>query len=450
MTAPGRFVLAAVLLFGATFAIVTPPFQVPDETAHFFRAYRVSEGRLDLLQEPERKEAPLPVSVHGIAKLFGALAFHPERKTSAGAILAAFRLPLAPERREPVFFPSTLQYTFVPYLPQAIGIAAGRLLGAPALALLYLARLMNLLCGALAIAFAVRRLPAFAWLAAMVALTPMCLSLLGSASADVTSIAASFLLVSTVVKLAWGAEEKRGSDLILLTLSSILLCAAKPAYLPLLLLAVLIPAARFPHGRRMRLLGLDLILSLLAAAWTITTSRTVNAVRLGAGIDSHRQIHDSLLHPFHFLLMVTLDYARQCPRYLTELVGTLGWLDTRLPLPFLLTYMAVLLALVFLDTSPRIEVRPWQRGIVSGAVLAVMVLISASQYAIWTPYGANYVEGLQGRYFLPLVLPAAWAFHSRRWAGRIGPQRLGMALGAFSVVSWGIALWALVGRYYGV
>src|SRR5262249_40865882 len=162
------------------------------------------------------------------------------------------------------------------------------------------------------------------------------------------------------------------------------------------------------------------------------------------------QIHGSLLHPFHFLWAVIRDYAVHTPRYLGQLVGKLGWLDVQLPIPFLVVYLAVLLALVFLDTSPRIELRPWQRGIAAVAVLAGMVLVSASQYATWTPYGADFILGIQGRYFLPLVLPAVWIFHSRRWAGRIEPERLGMALGAFSVLSCGIALWALVGRYYGV
>jgi len=131
-------------------------------------------------------------------------------------------------------------------------------------------------------------------------------------------------------------------------------------------------------------------------------------------------------------------------------VGKLGWLDVQLPIPFLVLYLAVLLALVFLDTSPRIEVHPWQRGITAAAVLAGMILVSAAQYAVWTSYGADFIEGVQGRYLLPLVLPAAWVFHSRKWAGRIEPRRLGMALAAFSVLSCGIALWALVGRYYGV
>jgi uncharacterized membrane protein len=146
---------------------------------------------------------------------------------------------------------------------------------------------------------------------------------------------------------------------------------------------------------------------------------------------------------------VLVDYTVHAPRYLGQLVGRLGWLDTPIPAPLLAAYLAVLLALVFLDASPRIEVRPWQRGIAAAVVLAGMSFVSATEYATWTPYGADFIEGIQGRYFLPLVLPAAWILHSRRWAGRVGPRRLGMALGAFSVLSCGIAVWVLVERYYG-
>jgi uncharacterized membrane protein len=451
MIDPGRFVLVAVLLFGALFAFVTPPFQVPDEPAHFYRAYRVSEGYLDLLPTRDRSAAPLPASVHRIGTdLLADLPFHPERRIAPRTILAAFQIPLAPDRREPVFFHNTLQYTFFPYLPQALGIAAGRLLGAPVLALFYLARLANLLCGALGLAFAVRRLPAFAWLAAMVALTPMSLSLLGSVSGDVTTIVSSFVLVSTVARLAWGKEAATRGDLLLLAAASAVLCASKPPYLPLALLALLIPAARFPRGRRAAFLPLHLGLSLLMASWEAAISRTADFGRLNNGVDPDRQIHDSLLHPFHFLKIAAAEYVRHSPRYLGQIVGRLGWLDVQLPIPLLAAYLAVLLALVLLDANPALEVRPWQRIGVAATVLAGMTLISAAQYATWTPYGANFVEGIQGRYLLPLVLPAVWTFHSRRWAGRIEPRRLGTALAAFSLLSCGIALWALVGRYYGL
>jgi uncharacterized membrane protein len=449
LSRPDRFFLIAGLLFGAVFAAVTPPFQVPDEPAHFYRAYRVSEGRLDLVPAGLR-EAMLPASVHRIGTdLLGNLPFHNERRIAPRTILAAFQVPLAPERRDLVFFANSLQYTFVPYIPQAAGIAAGRLLGAPPLALLYLGRLTNLLFGVLIVAFAIRRLPAFQWLTAMVALTPMGLSLLGSASADVTSIAAAFTLVSTVAKLAWGAQEPRRGDFFLLAASAVALCASKPPYMPLTLLAVLIPAGRFPW-RRTGFILLQTALALAAAAWSVVTSRSVGTIRIDAGVDVNRQIHDSLTHPFGFLWVLIHDYAVHTPQYLGELVGKLGWLDTKIPIPLRVVYLAVLLALVFLDASPEIEVRRWQRGIAATATLAAMAIVSASQYAIWTRYGADLIEGIQGRYFLPLVPGAVWALHGRRWAGRIPPGRLRLALAAFSLLTFGIAVRALVGRYYGV
>ncbi|HEY0510846.1 MAG TPA: DUF2142 domain-containing protein [Thermoanaerobaculia bacterium] len=458
---PDRFFPVAALLFGAVFAAVTPPFQVPDEPAHFYRAYAVSEGRLDVVPRPGRTGDLLPASVHRIGTdLLGDLPFHPDHRIDPRVIRAAFQQPLEPAKREFVFFPSGWQYTFVPYLPQAVGIAAGRLFGAPPLALFYLARLTNLVFGVLAIAFAVRRLPAFAWLASLVALTPMALSLLGSCSADVTTIAAAFVLVSTVAKLAWapdGAARRRDlgdlgelGDLGILAASSAVLCAAKPPYLPLALLVLAIPAARLPGARRAGFLLLDTALSLVAAAWVVVTSRTVGVARLNAGVDSGRQIHDALAQPLRFFRVVAADYAVNAPRYLSQLVGKLGWLDTRLPSLLVIAYLAVLGALVFLDAGPRIDVRPWQRGILAAATLAAMLLISASQYAVWTPYGADFIQGIQGRYFLPLLPAAAWALHGRRWAERLPPQGLGALLAAFSLVSLGVAVRALVGRYYGV
>jgi uncharacterized membrane protein len=447
---PERFFLVLALLSGLAFAAVTPPFQVPDEPVHFYRAYTVSEGRLDLLPAPGATGADLPSSLTAgdLPPLLG-LRFHPERKVAPASILAALRIPLAPEKREPVFFPSSLQYTFVPYLPQAVGIALGRLLGAPALALLYCARLANLLFGTLAIACAVRRLPAYAWLAALAGLLPMSLALLASASADVTTLAAAFTLISAAARRAWGNGEPRRSDLVLLTLGSAVLCASKPPYLPLALLAFLIPAARLPRGRR-GFLAAHLSLSLLMAAWAFVGARRIGPLHFDTAIDAGRQIHDSLTNPPRFFRVLAVDYALHAPRYLSQMVGKLGWLDVQLPVALIVVWLTLLGALLFLDAGPRLDVRRWQRGIAAVVTLTAMALISASQYAVWTPYGADFIQGVQGRYFLPLIPVAVWAFHRRRWAGRTPSGRLGIALAFFAVLSSGIALWSLARRYYGV
>lgn len=447
---PDRFLLVAGLLFGLGLAVVTPPFQVPDEPSHFYRAYRVSEGKLDLNPPSKGAGVNLPASVLAITDLRGNLPFHPERKIAPETILEAFRIPLEPDRREPAWFPNTLQYPFVPYVPQALGITLGRFFGAPPLVLLYLARLGNLIAGTLMVVVAVRRLPGFQWLAVMVALTPMALFLRASASADVTSAGAAFLLVGAAASLAWGPGLARRSDLVLLAASTVVLCASKAAYFPLVFLAFLIPADRFPQGRRAAFLLIQTVLTFAITAYAIAVSRVAGTIRVDTpGVDASRQIRDSLADPLGFFAIVATDYATHAHRYAGQLVGKLGWLDTRLPAPFLLAYLAVLLGLLFMDVNPRIEVRPWQRAFIAAVILSILILISASQYAVWTPYGAKYIEGLQGRYFYPLAPAAIWAFHSGKWAERIPPRSLGIGLAAFSVLSFGISVWALVGRYYG-
>jgi uncharacterized membrane protein len=450
LSRPDRFLLVTGLLYGIGMAVVQPPFQVPDEPGHFYRAYRVSEGRLDLVPKPGRAKADLPVSVQKVAtSLLGDLPFHPERKIAPRRILAAFRVPLEPERREPAWFAGRSLYPFFPYVPQALAIALGRAFEAPPLALLYLARLGNVLAGTLMLALAVRWLPAYRWLAVMVALTPMALSLQGSASADVTSIGAGFLLAAGVARLAWGEQGSvRRGDLALLTASAAVLCASKTVYLPLALLPLLVPPDRFPRGKRAAFLLLHLSLSLAVTIWSILLARTAGTVRLDAPTDPGRQIRDALAHPLDFLQLVAHDYLVHAPRYLAQFVGKLGWLDTTLPVAFQLTYLAVLLALVCMDANPKIEIRAWQRCLIGSLTLATLIFISASQYAIWTPYGAKFIEGIQGRYFLPLAPAAVWLFHGRGLVDRFGFRDPGPGLAAFSLLSFGISIWMLIERFF--
>jgi len=452
LSRPSRWLLAAGLVYGVGLTAVTPPFQVPDEPAHFYRAYRVSEGQLDLIPKPGRSGADLPLSVQAVAEtLRDDIPFHEEKKVAPRQILAALRVPLEPERRSLVWFGNSMQYPFLPYLPQALGIALGRVFGAPPLVLLYLARLANLIAGTLMVVFAVRRLPAFQWFAVMVALTPIAVFLRASASADVASTGAAFLLAAGVARLAWGEDSAvKKSDLVLLTASAVLLCASKAVYFPLAFLPVLIPASRFPRGRRAAFLLLHAAVSLAVTAWAVAVSRAVGTIRFEVATDPAGQIRDAMAHPLSFLQLVASDYVFHAPRYLAQFVGgQLGWLDTKLPIVFLLTYLAVLAALMLVDAGPQIEVRPWQRWILAGVTLSVLGLTSASQYALWTAYGARHIEGLQGRYFIPLAPAAVWLFHSRGLPERFRFRDPAAGLAAFSLLSFGVSVWALVARYYG-
>lgn len=452
---PDRFFLVVGLLFGIALVFVTPPFQVPDEPAHFYRAWSVSEGLLVVPGGQSWAGAELPASILYLAgTLMGDIPTHPERKVDPHAILDALEVPLEPDRRTFVAFPNTAMYTFVPYIPQGLTLAAGRALGLTPLVSFYAARLANLLAAVLLIAFAIRQAPAFRWLFALVALTPMAAYQRSSVSADGLTIAAGFVLGALVAKLAWGEEgEDRRRDLALAVVAALILCACKPAYVLLGVALFAIPPSRLPGGRRATALlfyaAHAILLVLVFQASMAHADVSEHLLRHGIGVDPKAQIRDALAEPIRFAGIVAKDYlVHNGDRYLSQLVGQLGWLDTKLPLAFLIVYLMGIAAFGLADGG-TLQVEVWQRGILFLAIGGTLGLVAASQYALWTPYGADYIEGLQGRYYLPVVPVGVWMLHIRPWAKRIPAASLGWALTGLTAVSVVVTLAALSRRFYG-
>ena len=203
---PRLFFLVAALLGGLGFLFVTPPFQVPDEPAHFYRAYAVSEGQFLMAGGNGTNSRPLPASLKTLVEiLVDDVPFHPERRIQPGTWKRAREVRLQPEEVESSSPPRSLQYSAVPYLPQAAGIAVGRWIGASPLALVYFARAANLIAAVGLIYFAICQLPGYRWLAVLLALTPMAMFLRSSVSADAGITAIAYLLTATIAKIAFRA-----------------------------------------------------------------------------------------------------------------------------------------------------------------------------------------------------------------------------------------------------
>jgi uncharacterized membrane protein len=376
---------------------------------------------------------------------------HPERKVSPEALEAARRIRLEPSERQFLDFPRAAVFSPVPYLPQTIGIALGRVLGANPLWLVYLARLSNLVVATLLVSWSIRQMPALKWTAAFVALLPMAVFLRASVSADALTLALAFALISLLARVASEHHEQwsRRSTVLLCGFSAAVCLTKLPfALLPLAVLAI--SRHRFPTEQRARVIGAVATSSTLAAALSIAFAASVHApLRPDAGVDAASQLAFSAAHPIESLGAIGLDLLQHAPRYAAESVGRLGWLDTPLPL-WLLVLMALSLALVpFLDHT-HVPV-PSHAAWAFPALLLIgsTLLIVFSQYVIWTPVAAPFVEGTQGRHFHPLAPLALWILSlvpRRSLARQTWAPALTMALTTFALV---VTLVVVAGRYYG-
>jgi uncharacterized membrane protein len=430
---PHRFFLCFSLVGGAALAIVQPPFGVADETAHFLRAYDISTGHPWPEIRPEGAGSELPRS---LVALEAALPAGPGRKADLRSIGAAFARRLAPSERAFVDFRGAAWSSFVPYLPQAVAIAVGRFWGAGPLALFYLARFANLLvCSALT-ARALRFFPSGRWLMTMIALTPMASSLRSSVSPDAALLAVAFAFTGLVAAAAFDRERAVGT-----AAASAMIGAAgglaltKLPYAPLLVLVLAIPAERLATLGRRRFLAAYSTVSLTAllislAGW----QRTALPLRPDVAVDRAQQAHALLADPLGAARVIARDALVHAPRYVAQMIGwRLGWLDTPLPLVVVVAVLAVLVMLVAFDARSASLPQASQRLLLLAAVGASSLLILISQYVVWTPAGAATLEGVQGRYFLPLAPAAALLLQTRRLAGRcrLADEDAGRWLGLF-------------------
>src|SRR5437763_16529295 len=112
MTRAGQWVVIAVAaIAGIAYAIVTPPFEVPDEVFHFWRPLVIAAGQL----MPQRRGAPDAGAVPlGAQNLVFVMTAQKRGETYTREQMdLAMRSPLEPARLKTVRFPAW--YTPVPY-----------------------------------------------------------------------------------------------------------------------------------------------------------------------------------------------------------------------------------------------------------------------------------------------------------------------------------------------
>jgi len=365
----GRLIAAFVLLaliFGVTLVFATPPFRAPDEAGHFWRADAIALGYW------------IPPMHHG----------HPSAYIPRGIeqLWYGRDTPLELEHRVLVHFPA--YYTPLPHLPQAFACFIGHALVLRPIAILHLGRIFNLVVFIALMALAMRAAPALALAIATVGLLPMSLHLAASFSPDAMTIAVATLLTAmTCTTGASACRDRRGR----LSYTAAAIAFVKPVYFPIALMA------------RRATAWIACAISLAITA--LLLHQTNYAHRPGVMVDPAAQLRVIAHAPFRFIGIVIFDYLRHVPRYAEGLVGRLGMLDVPLP-RIVIGMLLVTVIAVALTSESRLTAK--DRALAGLSIALSMLLISVSQYLIWTPPGAGYIEGMQGRYFLPL-LPLAMA-----------------------------------------
>lgn len=314
----------------------------------------------------------------------------------------------------PVSGESLLTITTIGYIPSALGLWIGRLLGLPINGIVILGRLANAISYCVVMTYAIRVIPNKKYLLLAIGLLPTSLFLAANYSYDPWVI--SFLSLGIAMILRERASEPKmpisKNRILGISLVLFLGLCPKAIYFPVIALMYLIPSSRFSSKRsyhkfcRAVFLFGCIMFSSFILPMIFSTSVQAGDIRGGENVNSLDQIKYILTHPVDYLLVeakfmssymltnsagysLSYAYMGSLATYVPQLIN--------LPLFWLLAVSAV-------DNSEQPKFTLVQSVLLVLLTIFIVFLVSSSLYVSFTPVGYETVNGCQPRYLLPILL----------------------------------------------
>lgn len=293
------------------------------------------------------------------------------------------------------------------YFPQALGMAIARLFTKNRLIIFYSARLGAWLVSVLLLYYAIRKTPAGKNAILLMSMMPIAMQELASASADGMTIGFTAAFLALVLDLC--RRRKRMTSAECLTMFALTFCACtfKLMYFPLAFLLFFIPDDCFGGKGRKRATAGAMIGGTLAVClgWMLLCQVNYAAMGNAHSVDVMSRIGLILRDPVRYAMTCLRTLMNQADEHVIQMVG--AWLSCyNIPIP---SGIYVGLIVVFCAAMTR------EHGLLDGEkrLQVPMILLSGicvfiiftCLYVWWTPNGDPEIRGIQGRYYLPLVLP---------------------------------------------
>ena len=446
---PTKTFIILAFIFGVLFSAIIPPFQAPDEPAHFYRAYQLSGLKIVGEKIEENSGGYIPKQIVEMTDdLIGGIPAHKENKIATAKIAKYINMKLDLKDIEFTNFKNTVLYSPILYLPQTLGITISNALNFPPLWMVYLGRILNLITFILIVYSAIKITPICKWGFALLGLMPMSLALASSLSADTMGISLSFLLISLILNYALSENKKiNGKKVLLLCLLSFLLGLCKLVYIFIPFLFLLIPIKKFSSNKKYFASFFTIISCTFigAVVWYLLVQNLYSPML--EHIKPHAQMQYMLIHPQCFIKVFLGSFANFFTFH--SFVGNLGWLDNSLPTIIVAAYFIVLILCGLTDNNKKISINLTQKVTAVIVLFMSILFVDMSMYIFWNKVGNSIIEGLQGRYFIPMS-PLFLIFLYNKNAGKISIINVGggIFLTLFSLFVLTFTTWMIINRYY--
>lgn len=396
-----------LLLVGTVFMVVLPPLTSPDEEKHYANAYAISNF---LMGEEVTDEDGLVYvreeDTYGIIKnLNGVMSYYRFYCTENPDYEDAIKERTSHKLGRP------LDISPIAYVVSGVAITMGRLLKFHSNALMLFGAWVNLLVYCGIVTYAIKLIPYGKRTLAMISFLPMVISTLASYSYDVINLALIILFFAACMYCVYEKEKITWKDTTGLVILAILFVPIKVVYIGIVGTVFLIGNDKYKN--RYQAIASKLAVCIISCAVTligmlsrVNTNTVKNAEGISMGILAW------VCHLGKVYANTIIDYSTF---YVKSMIGySLGSLNVIIPDWLIICIGALLVLTVVLDGN-KIPKKPFRKCFcwVLGIGGCGLVLIS-SYFIFGGNEGADLVQGIQGRYFIPLLIYLPFMFASNQ------------------------------------
>lgn len=313
------------------------------------------------------------------------------------------------------------------YIVPAFGIAIGRILGLGTGLTLILGRLANFALFLALTTYAMKIIPVGKLPLMVLMLTPMTVQQGMSYSYDVIVNGISVVLIAYTLKILMNKEGSLLSkkELIFMAIILLLLLPIKGKAYCFVSIMPWVAYLWRKHPLSVKtqktlkkvFIGIFLILVAGYVIWGFTGAKsytyTPSMLSYTGNLEEGYSISYFLANPFDIFGVVLKTVQVATYFFIKTFLGaSLGWFDINLPDYITIAYVTLFAFASFKRMNSTVVISPRIKKGLFFVALITIVFIFGGMLISWSPIKDGYIQGVQGRYFIPIALPLLLLLHS--------------------------------------
>lgn len=303
------------------------------------------------------------------------------------------------------------------YFPAVLGITFARILHFGVVTTVYFGRLFNFIFYILLTYLSIKKIPFGKLLMFTITMLPMTCQQMFSLSYDTVVNSSAFICIAYGMFFVYQAKEIQFIDILIYGFSGLILLANKGSAYAFILVIPILAKYFNPGGDRIAkktkiVIFLIVVICILILNYhSFTNNNQVTAIESvsSAGIVPWAGTPSYTLNaiigdiPATFSLFLN-TFLQKGMWYINTAIGSeLGWLNILMPNWIINIWGIILIISTFSEKSNN-DVFTHEHKILYFFIAVTIILIVMLAMALaWTPSGYSTIEGVQGRYFIPII-----------------------------------------------